>query len=147
MSSDAIADFLANHRDEAPEELQGLILEFEDLWERKLWHQLTDKLIEFFDNPASTDLRLEFYKVFIIKFADKLNQLKLVELALKTLPACQGECPLQSARKPKEVTDRLFRQPREVTVPHGRREEGRPRELPRCVRVRDGGGGPGRARP
>jgi len=91
MNVDTIADFLANQRDEAPDELQGLILEFEDLWERKLWHQLTDKLIEFFNDPQSAKQRLDFYKVFIVKFADKINQLKLVDLALKAADTCRGK--------------------------------------------------------
>ncbi|KAK9421179.1 hypothetical protein AB5N19_04325 [Seiridium cardinale] len=92
MNVDTISDFLADQRDEAPEELQGLIIQFENLWERKLWHQLTDALVEFFENPASQKQRLQFYKVFILKFADKINQLKLVDLGLKAAAACrEGE--------------------------------------------------------
>ncbi|KAJ8124469.1 hypothetical protein O1611_g9169 [Lasiodiplodia mahajangana] len=90
MSADTIADFLAEQRDEAPEELQGLIIQFEDFWERKLWHQLTDLLIEFFANPKSEPQRLPFFKVFILKFADKINQLKLVDLGLKAATQCRG---------------------------------------------------------
>lgn len=89
MNVDTISDFLADQRDAAPEELQPLILQFEDLWERKLWHQLTDALVEFFNNPGSAPQRLEFYKVFILKFADKINQLKLVDLALKAASQCK----------------------------------------------------------
>lgn len=90
MNVDTISDFLADQRDEAPEELQGLIIQFENLWERKLWHQLTDSLVQFFENPASQKQRLQFYKVFISKFADKINQLKLVDLGLKAASACKG---------------------------------------------------------
>lgn len=90
MNVDTISDFLADQRDQAPEDLQPLILQFEDLWERKLWHQLTDKLVEFFNDPASAPQRLQFYKVFILKFADKINQLKLVDLALKAASQCKG---------------------------------------------------------
>ncbi|KAK8091657.1 Bcrpn9 [Apiospora hydei] len=89
MNVDTIADFLAEQRDEAPEELQGLIIQFEDCWERKLWHQLTDALIEFFNHPGSAKQRLPFYKVFILKFADKINQLKLVDLGLKAATQCR----------------------------------------------------------
>ncbi|KAF2971944.1 hypothetical protein GQX73_g1593 [Xylaria multiplex] len=91
MSADTIADFLADQRDEAPEELQGLIIQFEDFWERKLWHQLTDLLIEFFANPKSEPQRLPFFKVFILKFADKINQLKLVDLGLKAATQCRDD--------------------------------------------------------
>ncbi|KAM7196303.1 hypothetical protein V8F33_006212 [Rhypophila sp. PSN 637] len=88
MSADAIPDFLAEQRDAAPEDLQGLVIEFETLWERKLWHQLTNLLIQFFNHPGSAPQRLQFYKVFVLKFADKINQLKLVDLALKAATQC-----------------------------------------------------------
>ncbi|KAL2139862.1 hypothetical protein VTI28DRAFT_4625 [Corynascus sepedonium] len=89
MNVDTISDFLADQRDSAPEELQPLVLEFETLWERKLWHQLTNQLIEFFNHPGSAPQRLQFYKVFVLKFADKINQLKLVDLALKAATQCR----------------------------------------------------------
>ncbi|KAI1100436.1 hypothetical protein F4804DRAFT_46682 [Jackrogersella minutella] len=89
MNVDTIADFLAEQRDETPDELQYLIIQFENYWERKLWHQLTDALIEFFANPQSESQRLNFYKVFILKFADKINQLKLVDLGLKAATQCR----------------------------------------------------------
>ncbi|CAM1503746.1 Fc.00g013370.m01.CDS01 [Cosmosporella sp. VM-42] len=91
MNTDTIPDFLADQRDEAPEELQHLILDFENFWERKLWHQLTDALVEFFSHPGSAPQRLPFYRVFILKFADKINQLKLVDLALKAATVCEDD--------------------------------------------------------
>lgn len=90
MNADAISEFLAEQRDEAPEELQSLVLDFENFWERKLWHQLTEALVKFFSHPESASQRLDFYKNFIAKFADKINQLKLVELALKAATQCDG---------------------------------------------------------
>ncbi|RDA82580.1 hypothetical protein CP532_3712 [Ophiocordyceps camponoti-leonardi (nom. inval.)] len=83
MNVQAIPEFLAEQRDTAAEQLQSLFLDFEDLWERKLWHQLTEALVQFFDHPDSAPQRLPFYKTFILNFADKINQLKLVDLALK----------------------------------------------------------------
>ncbi|KAF3059511.1 putative 26S proteasome regulatory subunit rpn9 [Daldinia childiae] len=91
MNVDTIADFLADQRDETPDELQYLIIQFENFWERKLWHQLTDSLIEFFANPKSEPQRLKFYKVFILNFADKINQLKLVDLGLKAATQCRDD--------------------------------------------------------
>ncbi|KAI0106336.1 hypothetical protein F4776DRAFT_646140 [Hypoxylon sp. NC0597] len=91
MNVDTIADFLADQQVETPDELQYLILQFENFWERKLWHQLTDALIEFFANPKSEKQRLKFYKVFILKFADKINQLKLVDLGLKAATQCRDD--------------------------------------------------------
>lgn len=91
MNVDAIPDFLADQRDDAPDELQPLIMDFENFWERKLWHQLTDALVEFFSHPGSAPQRLPFYKTFVLKFADKINQLKLVELGLKAATQCKDD--------------------------------------------------------
>ncbi|KAK1248119.1 hypothetical protein MKX08_006339 [Trichoderma sp. CBMAI-0020] len=91
MNNDSISDFLAEQRDAAPEELQPLILNFEDFWERKLWHQLTDALVEFFNDDGSAPQRLAFYNIFILKFADKINKLKLVVLALKAATQCKDD--------------------------------------------------------
>ncbi|KAI6249977.1 putative 26S proteasome regulatory subunit rpn9 [Erysiphe necator] len=88
MNTFSIADFLGEQRDAAPTELEHFFLTFEDLWERKLWHQLTDSLIEFFNEPESKSQRLPLYKSFILKFADKINQLKLVTLALTAASQC-----------------------------------------------------------
>ena len=88
--ADAIPDFLAEQREAAPVELHHLFINFEDYWERKLWHQLTDILVEFFNNGESAPQRLPFYKTFILTFADKINQLKLVTLALKAADQCKG---------------------------------------------------------
>ncbi|KAJ6439958.1 proteasome regulatory particle subunit [Purpureocillium lavendulum] len=90
MNVDTIPDFLAEQRDQTSEELQPLVLDFENFWERKLWHQLTDALVQFFNHPDSAPQRLVFYKVFVLKFADKINQLKLVDLALKAATQCKG---------------------------------------------------------
>ena len=87
---EAISNFLADQRDEAPTELQHIFLTFEDLWERKLWHQLTDTLLEYFSNPESASQRLPIYNTFIISFADKINQLKLVKLALGASAQIKG---------------------------------------------------------
>jgi 26S proteasome regulatory subunit N9 len=92
MNTD-IPDFLAAQRDAAPADLQHLFISFEDFWERKLWHQLTDSLIEFFNHPESAPQRLSFYNTFILTFADKINQLKLVTLALSAATQCKGGCP------------------------------------------------------
>ncbi|KAJ4164087.1 hypothetical protein LMH87_005773 [Akanthomyces muscarius] len=89
MNADTIPDFLAEQRDAAPEELQPLILDFENYWERKLWHQLTDALVQFFSDDGSAPQRLSFYRVFILKFADEINKLKLVDLALKAASQCK----------------------------------------------------------
>ncbi len=90
-SNEDISDFLTEQRDEAPAEDQHLFLTFEDLWDRKLWHQLTDRLLEFFSRPESASQRLPIYNTFIVSFADKINQLKLVKLALSAATQSTGK--------------------------------------------------------
>lgn len=90
MQADKIPDFLAEQREQAPDESQALFLSFEDFWERKLWHQLTNSLIEFFCLPESAPQRLAIFKSFILSFADKINQLKFVTLGLMASTQCGG---------------------------------------------------------
>ncbi|KAF2838474.1 hypothetical protein M501DRAFT_935548 [Patellaria atrata CBS 101060] len=84
MDIDTIPNLLAEQRDEAPDELQHYFLQFEDYWERKLWHELTDLLIEYFHKEESGPQRLPLFNTFIKNFAEKINQLKLVKLGLET---------------------------------------------------------------
>ena len=90
VDPEIIANFLAEQRDEAPADIQHLFITFEDLWERKLWHQLTDRLLEFSSSPESKAQRLPIYNTFISSFADKINQLKLVKIALLASQQCKG---------------------------------------------------------
>lgn len=91
MDPEKIADFLGEIRDEAPAEVQHVFLTLEDLWERKLWHQLTETLLEYYATPESESQRLPMYNTFILSFADKINQLKLVRLGLSASQKLQGE--------------------------------------------------------
>lgn len=89
MNVDTISDFLGEQRENAPEDLQALVFSFEDLWERKLWHQLTDALVTYFNHDESASQRLPYYRSFILTFADKINQLRLVTLALRAAEQCK----------------------------------------------------------
>ncbi|KAL7270764.1 26S proteasome regulatory subunit [Rhizina undulata] len=85
-----IADFLAKLRDEvAPLSLQSAFLDFEEYYERRLWHQLTGTLIQFYENPESGPLRIPLFKNFVLTFAGKINQLKLVTLGLSAASQCK----------------------------------------------------------
>lgn len=87
---ETISNFLEDQRDNAPAEFQPLFIDLEDLWERKLWHQLTERLLEYFNQKESELVRLPLYNQFILSFADKINQLKLVKLALKANDEIEG---------------------------------------------------------
>jgi 26S proteasome regulatory subunit N9 len=90
MEHEKIGDFLQEQRDEAPEDLQHYFLSFEDSWERKLWHELTNQLVEFFAEPESAPQRIPIFNNFIKSFADKINQLKLVTIGLGTASQYRG---------------------------------------------------------
>lgn len=89
-----VPNFLATRREEpTPKELQYFFYDFEEFWERKLWHQLTNSLEEFFNNPKSAPQRLDVFQNFVLTFADKINQLKLVEMGLAASQECDGIHP------------------------------------------------------
>jgi 26S proteasome regulatory subunit N9 len=90
MENEKIASFLESARDNAPDELQHYFLSFEDFWERKLWHELTDILIQFYRENASKAQRIEVYDGFVKGFADKINQLKLVMIGLQAAGEFKG---------------------------------------------------------
>ncbi|KAF3934296.1 hypothetical protein ABW19_dt0205138 [Dactylella cylindrospora] len=85
-----IGAFLADEREKADEELTVMFLDFEDFWQRRLWHQLTESLLEFFNKPESAKQRLSIYQTFVLSFADKINQLNLVQLGLLAASQIQG---------------------------------------------------------
>ncbi|KAI5302960.1 26S proteasome regulatory subunit [Ascosphaera pollenicola] len=88
MSSDRITAFLDSLRDEVPDQSQTRLLDFEDFWERKLWHQLTDSLIEYFSLPESANYRIAIFKTFVNSFAPKINQLKYTKLGFMASTQC-----------------------------------------------------------
>lgn len=91
MENQKISDFLTEQLSQAPEQSQPFFLSFEDYWERKLWHQLTDTLIDFFRTPESAPQRLAIFKTFVLSFADRINQLKFVSLGLMASTGCADD--------------------------------------------------------
>ncbi|RHZ68367.1 hypothetical protein Glove_295g30 [Diversispora epigaea] len=66
-------------------ELQEYLNTFEDLYDRKLWHQLTLKIEEFFAIPASGPCQIPLFQQFISDWENKMNKLKLVTLGLNVV--------------------------------------------------------------
>lgn len=85
-----VHDILLDQREKSSEELEHFFLQFEDLWERKLWHELTATLLEFYELPASAPQRIVLYDTFINSFAEKINQLRLVTLGLSAATQSKG---------------------------------------------------------
>ncbi|ORY77679.1 hypothetical protein BCR37DRAFT_118874 [Protomyces lactucae-debilis] len=64
------------------EELQVYYIQFEELYERKLWKQLADLVQEFYNHDESHHMRLKLYRNFVLHFAKHINQLKLVSFGI-----------------------------------------------------------------
>ncbi len=90
MDNEKISSFLSDQRDSAPDDLQHYYLTFEDYWERKLWHELTDILVNFYNESQSAGQRIPLYENFVKTFAEKINQLKLVTIGLRTTGKYKG---------------------------------------------------------
>jgi len=90
MDNEKISTLLDSIRNDSPDDLQHYFLSFEDYWERKLWHELTDILVHYYQEEGSKPKRLELYEGFVKTFADKINQLKLVLIGLAAASQCKG---------------------------------------------------------
>ncbi|KIJ18341.1 hypothetical protein PAXINDRAFT_167518 [Paxillus involutus ATCC 200175] len=76
-------EFIAKALSSTPAELHPFFEAFNNLYTRKLWHQLTLKLFEFFDHPLSKPFRVVVFQQFVRDFESKMNQQRLVELGTK----------------------------------------------------------------
>ncbi|KAI9019738.1 hypothetical protein DFJ74DRAFT_644064 [Hyaloraphidium curvatum] len=75
--------FIRKTRSEAPDSLKQLFTRFEELYDRKLWHQLTVALEKFVDIPEAAPYLIPVYENFISDFEKKMNQLSLVQYMVK----------------------------------------------------------------
>ncbi|KAJ2959642.1 hypothetical protein NQZ79_g4915 [Umbelopsis isabellina] len=74
--------FLNKEKQSAPASLQNYYLEFEDLYDRKLWHQLTQKVLEFLKEPESGPHQISLFQKFVVDWENKINKLSLVFIGL-----------------------------------------------------------------
>mmetsp|Transcript_1903 Transcript_1903/g.5944 ORF Transcript_1903/g.5944 Transcript_1903/m.5944 type:complete len:388 (+) Transcript_1903:86-1249(+) len=75
---------LATSLSDSNKELSETYGRFASLYDRKLWHQLSDGLevlVKGAPSSISFEALAELYQEFVASFADKLNQIKVVELA------------------------------------------------------------------
>lgn len=85
------------------QELIGAFYNLEDLYERKLWYQLSELLSNnVYKNSNSQPIRLRLYDNFIQTFSDKLNQLKVVEFLLGSIEGLGPEDSLEQLDSLKE---------------------------------------------
>lgn len=78
-------------RKQCPPDLQEYLNTFEDLYDRKLWHQLTLKIEEFFSIPASGPFQVPLFQHFISDWENRMNKLKLVTLGLSVVKQFSGK--------------------------------------------------------
>ncbi|XP_023029955.2 regulatory particle non-ATPase 9 [Leptinotarsa decemlineata] len=77
-----VSEYLSKKQQESPKELGSVWAELEELHNKKLWHQLTLKLLAFIKKPElqKGDNLIQLYHNFIQTFENKINPLSLVEI-------------------------------------------------------------------
>lgn len=77
-----IPNFLKEQQTNSPPEISEKWSSIEDLYTRKLWHQLTEKLLDLVKLPhyAQGTQLLDMYQNFLSDFEQKINPLSLVEI-------------------------------------------------------------------
>ncbi|KAJ1719445.1 26S proteasome regulatory subunit [Coemansia erecta] len=78
----SVYSYLQKQQHEVPSQLAPYFGEFEDLYERKIWHQLTDKVEKFINIPEAAPYRIGLYNEFIRDWQKHMNKVKLVLFAL-----------------------------------------------------------------
>lgn len=85
MDAEAIdGAYLERAKTFAPLELQPFYSKARELYNKKLWYQLTVAVEAFLENPVSANdnLRSDLYDHFISSFTKKINPLRLVGIAI-----------------------------------------------------------------
>jgi len=75
--------YLATAASSVPSTLLPFFENFRNQYDRRLWHQLTLSLEEFYRHPDSPPYHFDVFNNFIHDFEPKLNQLRLVELGVR----------------------------------------------------------------
>lgn len=79
-----VAGYLAEQQRKSTGDLAQEWATIEELYNKKLWHQLTLKLLTFVKQPsvAQGDALIKMYNSFIADFDHRINQLSLVEIII-----------------------------------------------------------------
>ncbi|XP_076162675.1 regulatory particle non-ATPase 9 isoform X1 [Ptiloglossa arizonensis] len=82
VASTDVNTYLSQNQNVADEELAAEWADLEELYNKRLWHQLTLKLEKFVKNPAllKGDNLIQLYVNFLSTFENKINPLSLVEI-------------------------------------------------------------------
>ncbi|XP_014474049.1 PREDICTED: 26S proteasome non-ATPase regulatory subunit 13 [Dinoponera quadriceps] len=85
--------FLSSKQNVPDKELAAEWLQLEELYSKRLWHQLTLKLETFVKHPAlqQTDNLVQLYVNFLSTFENKINPLSLVEILAHVIQQFQDK--------------------------------------------------------
>ncbi|VEN57812.1 unnamed protein product [Callosobruchus maculatus] len=77
-----VTEYLTKKQEDSPKELSAEWAELEELYNKRLWHQLTLKILQFIKKPElqKGDNLIQLYLNFIQTFENKINPLSLVEI-------------------------------------------------------------------
>ncbi|KAI8818248.1 uncharacterized protein EV422DRAFT_499326 [Fimicolochytrium jonesii] len=78
-----VTAFLSAEQQKVPAQLRDYYVRFIDLYDKKLWHQLTLALEAFIAQPGSGPHLIPLYEHFIIDWEKKMNKLSLVKFLTK----------------------------------------------------------------
>ncbi|CAH1987176.1 unnamed protein product [Acanthoscelides obtectus] len=83
MQQANVSEYLTKQQEVSPKELSSEWAELEELYNKRLWHQLTLKILKFIKKPElqKGDNLIQLYSNFIQTFENKINPLSLVEIA------------------------------------------------------------------
>ena len=87
---DTVSQFLLTLKSQTPDELKPTISQFEDFYDKKLWHQLTGILISFANQKSAAPLLLLVYSGFVKHWQSSMNKLSLVQFAAIAAVQCVG---------------------------------------------------------
>lgn len=92
--STSVSDYLAKQQQvNANSPLLSYFVAFEELYNKKLYHQLTIKLLQFIQNENPKNL-VELYENFISDFETRIKHLSLVEMSSRII----DQIPLAEAK-------------------------------------------------
>ncbi|CAG9770043.1 unnamed protein product [Ceutorhynchus assimilis] len=82
VQQQSITDYLSKKQKESPKDLVSVWATLEELHNKRLWHQLTLKILAIIKTPElqKGDNLLQLYNNFIQTFENKINPLSLVEI-------------------------------------------------------------------
>lgn len=83
--------YLQAEKNSCPKDLTEFYIKFEDLYDKKLWHQLTLQVEEFVQQKSSLPLLISLYQNFIADWQGKMNRISLVRYASKASRQLKGK--------------------------------------------------------